>query len=314
MQRNIKNLLFIASFTSVFIYCCKPEEGYISDYMYYRPKVLVAMQGVTTASTSIELDGGTGPASVKLLEIRNKLTGKPAPEFTKEYDVPQYLSQVTREDSTLELLFKKIALKPTPALSVNEVGGRVGLSPATANLDTGMYTLDVQVSNLKGTRIIRNAIDIHLVPMVSYSFNGAPFASHSNLGTEDGFITAETGVNVTRVPNGEDKIIIKFVDRTGKPFNPAAGEVVHRGDRGNLAKMNPYYPEEKTDTALVYRYPKKFPFPFLSSTNGFLSYYRVPGRFVDLNRNANVAFEFYINGPGTYILTVNLPFVNRKTP
>ncbi len=305
-------MLFIASFTSMFIYSCKPEEGYISDYMYYRPKVLVALQGVTTASTSIELDGGTGPASVKLLEVRNKRTGKPAPEFTQEYEVPQYLSEVTHADSTLELLFKKIALKPTPALSVNEVGGRIGLSPATANVDTGMYTLDVQVSNLKGTRILRNAIDIHLVPMESYRFQGAPFASHSNLGSEDGFINAETSVNVRRVPSGEDKIILKFVDRNGNVFNPKNGEVVHRGDRGNLAKMNPYYPEERTDTALVYKFPKKFPFPFLTSTNGFLSYYRVPGRFVDINRNANVAFEFYINGPGTYVLTVNLPFVGRK--
>lgn len=306
-------MLFIASFTSMLIYSCKPEEGYISDYMYYRPKVLVALQGVTTASTSIELDGGTGPASVKLLEVRNKRTGKPAPEFTQEYEVPQYLSEVTHADSTLELLFKKIALKPTPALSVNEIGGRIGLSPATANVDTGMYTLDVQVSNLKGTRILRNAIDIHLVPMESYRFQGAPFASHSNLGSEDGFINAETSVNVRRVPSGEDKIILKFADRNGNVFNPKNGEVVHRGDRGNLAKMNPYYPEERTDTALVYKFPKKFPFPFLTSTNGFLSYYRVPGRFVDINRNANVAFEFYINAPGTYILTVNLPFVGRKS-
>ncbi len=295
--------------------CAKIETGFISDYMYYTPNPLVATQGNVTTSKPIELDGTSGPVTVKLLAVRNSVTGKDAPEFLKEYMIQQFTGQITVADSTVALVNKKIQLKPSVALSVNEIGGRIALSQATANIAVGDYVIDVQASNAKGTRTLLNACRIKLMPKVHYAISTSPFYTTSDVGSETGFSASNfLPITVTHDPTGPNKIIYKFLDKDGAVFNAAAGEITTRGDRGNMSQMNPYFPVVRTTTGLEWGFiqlPNGF--PIKDGANGTGNYYRIPGQFTVENRNANpVFFDFKVFSAGTFTVSVQIPAITRK--
>jgi len=295
--------------------CAKVETGFISDYMYYSPNPLIATQGNVTTSKSIELDGSSGPVTVKLLAVRNSATGKDAPEFLKEYMIQQFSAQITVADSTVALVNKKIQLKPSVPLTVGEIGGRIALSQATANIPTGDYVIDVQVSNAKGTRTLLNACRIKLLPKAHWAISASPTYTTSDVGSETNFSAASfLPITIVHNPTGPNKVIFKFVDKNGTAFNPAAGEVVTRGDRGNFSQMNPYFPVVKTTTGLEWEFiqlPNGF--PIKDGANGTGNYYRIPGQFTVENKNANpVFFDFKVFSAGTYTLTIQVLGVTRK--
>ncbi|TKC08061.1 hypothetical protein FA048_12935 [Pedobacter polaris] len=307
--------LSIVAFIAILYGCAKVEKGFISDYMYYSPNPLIATQGNVTTSKALELDGSSGPVTVKLLAVRNSATGKDVPEFLKEYMIQQFNAQITVADSTIALVNKKIELKPSVPLTVGEIGGRIALSQATANVPTGDYVIDVQVSNAKGTRTLLNACRIKLTPKVHYAISTSPFYTTSDVGAETGFSASNfLPITVTHDATGPNKIIFKFLDKNGAVFNAAAGEVVTRGDRGNMSQMNPYFPVVKTTTGLEWGFiqlPNGF--PIKDGNNGTGNYYRIPGQFTVENRNANpVFFDFKVFSAGTYTVTVQIPAITRK--
>lgn len=295
--------------------CAKVEGGFISDYMYYSPNPLIATQGNVTTSKPIELDGSSGPVTVKLLAVRNSATGKDAPEFLKEYLIKQFNAQITVADSTVALVNKKIVNKPSVPLTVGEIGGRIALSQATSYLPVGDYVIDVQVSNNKGTRTLLNACRIKLLPKAHYVISSSPFYTTSDVGSETGFSASNfLPITVTHNITGPNKIIFKFLDKNGAVFNAAAGEIVTRGDRGNMSQMNPYFPVVRTATGLEWEF-LELPngFPIKDGNNGTGNYYRIPGQFTLENKNANpVFFDFKVFSAGTYTVTVQIPAITRK--
>lgn len=315
-KKHIALCAYLCAVTALLVYGCKKiEKGFISDYMYYTPNPLIATQGNVTTSNSLELDGTTGPVHVKLLAVRNLTTEKNAPELLKEYVIKQFNGQITAADSTIELVNKKIILKPAVALSVGEIGGRIALSQATANIDTGRYTIDVEVSNVNGIRTINNACTIQITSKANYAISSSPFYTTSDLGAETGFSSsAFLPITVDYDKSGPNKIIFRFADKNGTFFNPAQGQVITRGDRGNFAQMNPYYPTVKTATGLEWGFielPNGF--PIKEGNNGTGNYYRIPGNFVVENRNVNpVFFDFKVFAPGTFTVTVRIPTVTKK--
>lgn len=305
----------LIAFVSVLSGCKKVEKGFISDYMYYSPNPLIATQGNVINSKALELDGSTGPVKVKLLAVRNSDTGQPAPEMTKEFMIKQFTSQITAADSTVELVNKKIELKPALPLEVSEVGGRISLSQATANVPTGNYVIDVQVTNIKGTREILNACRIQLLPKADYALDAGPFYTTSDPDAETGFSGQSTlPVKITYDSKGPNKIRFIFLDKNGTPFDPSAGQVITRGDRGNFAQMNPYYPVVKTTTALEWGFidlPNGF--PIKDGNNGTGNYYRIPAKFTVENRNVNpVFFGFKALSAGDYTVSIQLPTITKK--
>ncbi len=311
-----KNYILIAiAFMAILYGCAKVDSGFISDYMYYSPNPLIATQGNVTVSKSIELDGSSGPVTVKLLAVRNSATGKDAPEFLKEYLIKQFNAQITVADSTVALVNKKIVSKPSVALSVGEIGGRIALSQATAFIPTGDYVIDVQVTNNKGTRTLLNACRIKLLPKAHYAISNSPFYTTSDVGAETGFSASNfLPITVTHNITGPNKIIFKFLDKNGAVFNAAAGEIVTRGDRGNMSQMNPYFPVVKTAIGLEWEF-LELPngFPIKDGNNGTGNYYRIPGQFTVENKNANpVFFDFKVFSAGTYTVTIQIPAITRK--
>lgn len=300
------------------LYACEPKEiGYLSDEIYYRVNPFLASKGQTVYSAPLELDGSSSPMTVRLLAVRHKESGLSADSLLKTFDVQQYSSAITRDDSTLELLNKKIIVKPEQVLRINPLGGRIEVTSASSNVALGTYTFDIEVSNSRGTRQLKNACDVVITgaARADYTLMDGSFYTTSDVSGETNFSGRYTPqVTAQRIVNGQNRIILKYVDKNGVPFNPAKGEIVNRGDRGNFAQMNPYYKEVKTDTAMVWQFPVlQAGFPAFGGNNGDLIYYRIPGRFTDVNSNVNpVLGGIRVYSPGTYIITFKLPTISRK--
>lgn len=314
-KKYIKTFMIILSLAVAFYGCKKIDKGFISDFMYYTPNPLIATQGNVTTSKSIELDGSTGPVHAKLLAVRNKATGAAVPEMLKEYTIRQFTGQITAADSTVDLVNKKIVMKPSVPLTIGEIGGRIALSQATVNVPIGIYEIDVEVSNEKGTRILTNACTIELQEKKHFITPGAPFYTTSDIGAETGFSAQSfLPLTISYDPSGPNKIIFNFLDKNGVAFNPAQNQVITRGDRGNFAQMNPYFPVVKTATSLEWGFielPNGF--PIKDGNNGTGNYYRIPGNATVENRNVNpVFFDFKVFSPGTYIVKIQIPTITKK--
>jgi hypothetical protein len=301
---------FLLIFCTLLLCCHKTEEGFMSDNIAYRPNPFIAAQGVVAVSKSMDGDGSTMPLHVKLLEIRHLATGQPLDsERLKPRDVYTFLDAVTAADTSLEMLNSKIVVAPVRPFEVNAVGGRLELSAATTALDTGSYTIDVEVTNVRGKKILKDACVIQLKPKIHYEVRSTALTT-SDPGAETNFLTVAEGLktNIRHIPDGPNKIIIRFLDKDGRAFNPAAGDIVKRGDRPELASYDPYYKQERTDTALVLEYPKAPQFPvFKLPGYEYASYYRVPYARNSSGRNVNITFSILLNDTGTWIYTFQVP-------
>lgn len=304
----------------------KPDVGFLSDNLLYSPYVFNAVKGRVTVSKPIQVDGSSGPINVKLLAIRNKYTGKPADHLLQEHEIAIYKGEITAADSTIELVNKKIGTGMYKTFNVNPIGGRLEVTPASNFVDTGTFVFDVEVSNMAGVKTLLKAGELKILPATNpYEITRAS-ASTSPSNAESP-TTGQTNyaVTITRIAGGENKIILKFVDKNGVPFNPAAGQIITRADRPYFDNYDPYYKVEKTDTALVFRYPEKLPtFPIYQYVSGgtnwaWDSYYRIPYTANDLNQNLNPVVGFRLwpgEGEsvvkGTFIVTAKLNFATKK--
>ncbi|MVT09017.1 hypothetical protein [Chitinophaga tropicalis] len=307
--------LFLILAACTILFCCqKTEEGFLSDKLAYRPNPFIAGQGIVSVSKPLDGDGSTMPLYVKLLEIRSLKTGLPLDsEQLKSREALGYLAAVSITDTSLEMLNKKISKTMVRPFEVNNIGGRIELSATSVALDTGNYTIDIEVSNVRGKKVIKDACTVRLLPKIYYEIKSTALTT-STAGAETDFqaIPGGLGITIDRIADGPNKIIIRFLDKNGVPFNPAVGDVIKRGDRPDFATYDPYYPQEKTDTALVFQYPSTPQFP-VYKVPGFeyLSYYRIPYTKNSTGRNVNVTFSVLLNDTGTWIYTLRIPTVAK---
>ncbi|TDH26607.1 hypothetical protein EXU57_10995 [Segetibacter sp. 3557_3] len=307
--------------------CKKPDAGYLSKVIVYSPKTLNAARGRVTTSAALLVDGSTNPIYVKLLGTRNFYTKQNADSILlKKYEIAIYKGEINQQDTTLEQVAAKISKAMYPSFAVNPIGGRLEVTPATNSIDTGTYEFDIEVSNIAGKREVLNAGVIRIInpansyELISSSVTTSPTTSETTTG-QTNFTTTIVRTNTT-----ENKVIIRYVDKNGTPFNPKAGEVVPRADRPDFRTYAPFYPEEKTDTALVFRYPPNLPtFPLYPQVNvsgglySYVFYYRVRAAATDINLNMNPVITFRLwPAPGddavkgTYVITMRMNFVARK--
>jgi hypothetical protein len=324
----MKLLYITAAMALIVTLCCcnKKDEGFLSDKLFYRANPFTAAKGRVTTSAPLETDGSTQSLQVRLLAIRDK-TGAVAQAMIKEYEIPVYKAEIRSTDSTLALLAQKLGTAMYKPFNINEVGGRLEVTPASMFIDTGIYDFDIEASNIKGTKLLNSIAKVRITPAVPFQLV-RQFASTSVTGQEITFVTQSSfAVTVERIPTGPNKIIVKFVDKNGAIFNPKTGQVIPRatlagatGLRFEYRQFAPYYAEEKTDTALVYQYPDKIPtFPLFLLNNAYLSSYRIPAAFNDLNVNINPEFSVRLYPAdqgipfvkGTWIITNKINFAMK---
>ncbi|MGF7229901.1 hypothetical protein [Arachidicoccus sp.] len=318
-MRTNKIILFLVASTVFFWGCQKIIHGYLSDRIFYQVNPFNVLQGVTTVSSSLVADGSTEPLHVKVLSLTDS-SGKDADSLlTTPQNIVTYKGTVTYLDSTIDMLKAKLSDSMVRPFNIAEIGGRLQFTAATVYVPAGKYNMNIEVSNVRGTREINNACEINIVPIITDSIFYEGVTTSDILGN---FYPSSMNVIITRVPKGANKVIFKFLDKNGKPFDPANAEVVHRKGRSNFADWDPYYPEVKTDSSLEYEYPSGVPqFPIFSSTviddgsswNGGISYYQIPWKYTSNGLNVNpVLTPIFYQPNGTYIITYYLNDIEHK--
>jgi len=314
-NRNILLASVLLALTLFVIYGCKKvPKGFISDNIFYNLNPFIVSQGITAVSTGLVIDGSTTPLNVKLLAVRDMATGKDASNVLLKLDtIRVFKGSVDYKDSTVALLNLKLKDSTLAPFSINSIGGRLQFTQATKFVPLGNYNFDIQVSNIRGTKIINNACKIIVqgaapdtLTYLAYNQSDSKFTT---------FVTQPASLlnlKITHDDSGPNKIIYVWKDKNGKAFNPSKGEIIARPGRPIWTDWDPYYPQLKTDTSLEYGYPIGVPqMPVFSAAKNYpgfgtgITYYSVVGTHNDLGVNANTTFTINYNlTKGTFVVVI----------
>ncbi|TDW96053.1 hypothetical protein [Dinghuibacter silviterrae] len=302
--------------------CEKITHGYLSDDVFYQVNPFYVQQGITTTSSSLVSNGSTEPLNVKLLSVTDVSTGASADSmFLKTQLIKIFTGTPTQDDSTLAMLNAKLEDSMVAPFSVNPIGGRLQFTGADLYVDTGTYSMDIQISNVRGSRVVKDACQLVVTPIATK--DTLTYQSWTTGPTATGPFTPVAGqipVTVTYVPGGADKIIFVWKDKNGNNFNPSAGEVNARVARPTFHNWDPYYPETRTDTSIEYQYPDGVPYlPAFSTVStgglsfgGGICYYQLAAAHTDIGLYVNTvsSIQYYLT-KGTYVVTYLVNIVAR---
>jgi len=319
----MKKIALFTVLTVLVFACSKIIPGFLSPTLGYTDKTIVCKRGLPfIQSQKVNFDGSTSPIKFKLLELRGDGGGKLPPEFTDSFDVLQFKAGMVFDpavDTTVELLNKKRETKKLVPYLFNTATGQFSFNTASGHLPIGSYGFDISATNLHGSMTIKNAGTIKVSDPTSddlFLINGASASS----GFDDitGLATAAKApiLAFQKVSTDGNRVILKYVDKFGTPFNPAAGQIIVRGGRPSFTNYAKFHPIIYTDTAMICDF-EVAPFPLThykdATTDwGFLMYYRIPSQFVAIDGfpptgfSANPYVNFQIKLGGTYVVTVKL--------
>lgn len=306
--------------------CQKIVKGFLSDNIHYVENPLTTTQGQITVSSSIISDGSTSPLQVELVRVVDSSGKDVSSVLTKPDSITGFSDAVTYLDSTLDLLNKKIKTQAVPPLSVNSIGGRIQLTPATSYVPAGTYTIDVKVSNIRGSRVLTNACQIIID---SQSVVTSPDTVYS--GTYAGTFDLNTGTSLSLIgapsikvdyyPLTSNKIVYKFIDKNGNVYDPKTNGILRRTNRWSMKQFDPYYPEVLTDTSVEYQFPKVpnvfpvFPNPALNGTvarGNYGVFPAIPAAHNSLGAPVYMFLDMAFYKQGTFVVTVTLSDVAWK--
>ena len=306
--------------------CSKIENGFQSDNIRYKSNIIFCKRGMSlTMSDRINADGSTPPYTFEMLNLRDAETGEPAPaEFFTDYEILSFKNGMVFDaetDTTVELLDLKREVVKKPPMEFNPVSGQLIFNRASANLPLGRYKFDVNFTNSRGTKLFKDLATIEIVdPTIDDMFEVTYEAATGSNASETFTTTTAPKLSCTKVSNEGARVILKIVDKAGRPFNPKAGEIVKRGDRPMFESHVKFNPVVTTDTAMICDF-EVAPFPLTKLVDkagtdwGYLNYYRIPMAYAQVdglpNNNVNPVFGFRVKMEGTYLVEVRLPSVTR---
>ena len=317
-----RTILVIVLSAGILNSCTKIEEGYLSEGIRYQFPTIEVERGVVKIANEnlIFPDGSTLPLNVKLLDIRDKTTGKRAVEWFQQYDSYRFIAPLTDTDTTMELFNKKIEYGKFLPFDFVASGGYFRFNTGTKNIPLGEYIFDLEVSNVKGTKQLLNAATIIVKEPIPYVIDAS-----TQLGTaKDGTPTThaylpvtQRDVTVEKIGNEKNQVILKMVVKNGKPFNPkttiqnrllADGSVLNDFTTFALFDRVQY-----TDDAMSYNFGIP-PYPFKNApVNGKTMYFWIPAQFVEIDQfpsaeypraALSVRVRIDIKVEGTWLITI----------
>ncbi|PUZ24625.1 protein of unknown function [Chitinophaga costaii] len=300
--------------------CTKVQNGYLSDQIRYIDNPIRIGRGLIQQTDAVSNDGSSAPVTYKLLDIRDAVTHKHADSLDLKYDHYEWLAKFdAKTDTSIDLLNQKRHLVNSPVYSFDTHTGAFTFYGTSVNSPLGTYEFDVSATNENGSKIYKNIATFTLVDTPAYHIGdggGAWFKDNAN---DNGDIGVPL-VTIERLSLEGTDVILKIVGSDGKPFNPAAGEIIRRGDRSDFQSYAQFHPLVYTDSTMTCNY-ETTPFPLQQSTYGYLIYYRIPSQFVQFDAgytpttdhiySANPRFQFNIYQSGTYLVTVKLQHVKH---
>jgi len=315
-----KILLFILCTAFVMAACKKVEPGFLSDQMRYKDNVIYCKRGLgLQQSDRINTDESTPPVTFKMLNLRDKATGKAAPQsFFDDYEVLVFKdgeSFNVETDTSVEQLNKKREIQKLKPMYFNENSGQFVFNKASLNLPLGDYLFDVASQNIHGSHTFTSfgqisVVDPTLDDIFTIEDNVSNAFNVNNVATP----MRNPKMTLTKVSNEGARVILKLVDKNGNPFNPKAGEIIKRGDRPVFENYARFHPIITTDTAMICDF-ELAPFPLTRYNDGatdwnHLMYYRIPSQFVKVDNMAanafsvNPRFAFVVKLEGTYVVEI----------
>ncbi|MFD2035008.1 hypothetical protein ACFSKL_09410 [Belliella marina] len=329
MRLTYVNICSVLLAVFVLTACAEVPEGFISDNIFYSQNPFYVPQGRVVTSNTIQGDGSTLPLKVIPTEIRNKVTGEVVNDlFFKEYSTSVYTSSISKTD-TYESINEKVSEKLMPIFSVVESGGSMLFSNQTFNIPVGEYTMDVEVSNGAGTRVVKDicTIIIHEANPLPDVHGGA--SAFRTVKDEEGKDVVQEiffgfGSSTEWDSSGENKVTFKFVDKDGEVINPSKyGFQEQRiSDGYKFSDSTPWdgeVPSDVSDTKVSYSYPVT-PFPYswiepwrnfgfsFSPTGDVAKEFEAKAGFNSFNVRINSYMKF--NLPGTYNITIKCDFID----
>jgi hypothetical protein len=320
MKKSLKTTAYIL-FTAIAISpsCKKVENGFLSNQIRYKDNPMMITRGQIQQTAAVSNDGSSAPVVYKLLDIRDS-TGHHADSLYLSFERYEWIGEFNADtDTTVELLNKKRAKKSTPPWEFNVHTGAFTFYGTTTKVPLGTYSFDVQASNENGTKIFNDIATFTLVDGTPYSIGGGGSAWFTDGTTTSGDLGNPT-VTIVKVSDEGTNITLKITDMNGKPFNPAAGEIIRRGDRSDFQTYAQFHPLILTDSTMTCNY-ETTPFPLKQSAYGYLMYYRIPSQFVNIEPgfaptsqqiySLNPRFQFNIYQEGSYEVTVKTNHATR---
>lgn len=313
----------------LFLSCKKYARGFLGPYAQYPKTSYTIPRGQLYASDALAPDGSSGPLTIQLLHAYDS-TGKIVDTlFTRTYPVVTWTANFDfTTDSTDALVAAKQKIVQMPAISINPSNGAIEANSASLYFPTGTYVFDLQLSNNSGTEVLKHVVSITVLdqpPYQSVPELGTVYDKLFQVGNESVVKSAATPiVEIQRVADTPNEIVLKIADKNGKAFNPLAGEVQKRPNSG--VNPNPPYLQtledytknhSYTDTTMTFRFPI-VPFPFSSLGNGYNIYYRVPTQFIHIDGfaddtwSANPRLPLRIFQFGKYTVTMHLPDITHR--
>lgn len=299
--------------------CEKVEKGFLSSQVRYVDNPITIVRGQIVQTAAVNADGSSAPVIYQLMDIRDS-THRHADSLYANFERYEWIGQFDAEtDTTVELLNKKREKKNTPPLSFNEHTGAFTFYNTTKKVALGTYEFDVKVSNENGSKIYKNIATFTFVDGDAYNIGTGGGAWFIDGTTTSGDI-GQPDVTIAKTSDDGTDITLKITDEDGNPFNPAANEIIRRGDRSDFQTYAQFHPLVKTDSTMICNY-ETTPFPLKQSQYGYLIYYRIPSQFVNVDPaftpdtkkiyNVNPRFQFNIYEEGSYSVTVRVKHVKR---
>jgi len=325
MKNNRTPILFLASYLllagGLLPACTKYAKGFLSPTVQYGVSQFNVTRGRISSSYTLVTDGSSIPLHVKWVHIYDSTGAIVDSLFTKLYPVTVWTAAYNpAADTTYAALAAKRAVANLPPITVNESDGSIQANSATIYIPTGAYKMDIQVSNVQGTEILKKIMQINLIdgkPLETSPEQGAFSNSLLVAGGAAGARANSSGsvifngnnnpfdvVTVTRVADTPNIIVLKVTDRNGVPFDPKTGEIAKRPNTGLnpnppfLQNLQDYGKDgfTATDTAISAKFALT-PFPIASLGNGFNLYYDIHTAFIHIDSTApwtsNTAGNFY---------------------
>lgn len=312
--------MFIFSAILFITACEKVEPGFLSDQMRYKDNVIYCKRGLPLQqSDRINTDESTPPVTFKMMNLREKGSGKPAPTaFFEDYDVLVFKdgeSFNVDTDTSVEQLNKKREVQKLKPMYFNETSGQFVFNKASVNLPLGEYVFDIAAQNVNGSRTFTGFGQITVAnPELDDIFTIED--NVSNAFDVNNAVTPMRNpkMTLTKISDEGARVILKLVDKNGNPFNPKAGEIIKRGDRPVFENYARFHPVITTDTAMIIDF-ELAPFPLTryhdgTTDWGHLMYYRIPSKYVNVDNmtphaySVNPRFAFVVKLEGTYIVEI----------
>ncbi len=310
--------------------CKKVPDGFLSSYVRYEEFPIEIPQGRAFVSSALNPDGSAKPLNIRLLAVYDQETGQEVTDiFLKKFEIPVWTGLYDpKADTTLEMIDKKRKDSLVYPISINPNSGQVEANYATINLPTGSYEFDLEVTNSAGSKRYPKIGQFNLNEAPYFEIPAIRSTQAMKVGEETTVKPLPAGrIEVERIGEDENRIIVSIVDEKGNAFNPKAGEVGRRPLGGTavgwLQTMQDYSLSfEAHDDRMEFTYGV-VPFPLNSLGNGFNYYYRIPTQYVKFNddlqlpdnqHSLNVRFAFRAFLPGTYRVKVIVEGATRKNP